>query len=157
MVDLCSVADLIFRREIVEEARSWLGTPYVHQSSCRGAGCDCLGLIRGIWRHVYGDEPEPTPAYSQDWAETGGSERLLGAARRHMTEIAVGDASAGDMLLFRMRSGAIAKHIGVLVEGKARGGRMIHAYSGHSVLETPISPAWQKRICAAFKFPLRAR
>ena len=33
---------------IVRAARGWIGTPYVHQASVRGAGCDCLGLLRGV-------------------------------------------------------------------------------------------------------------
>ena len=32
---------------IVAAARTWIGTPYEHQASCRGAGTDCLGLLRG--------------------------------------------------------------------------------------------------------------
>jgi len=43
----------------VREARRWIGTPYVHQACCRGAGTDCLGLIRGVWVALYGREPEP--------------------------------------------------------------------------------------------------
>jgi hypothetical protein len=31
----------------VEIARGWIGTPYLHQASRRGAGADCLGLVRG--------------------------------------------------------------------------------------------------------------
>jgi len=42
------------------------GTPYVHQASARGAGTDCLGLLRGEWREVLGREPEHVPAYSMD-------------------------------------------------------------------------------------------
>lgn len=29
-------------------ARTWIGTPYVHQGSAQGAGADCLGLVRGV-------------------------------------------------------------------------------------------------------------
>ncbi|NCO16648.1 MAG: peptidase, partial [Alphaproteobacteria bacterium] len=47
-----------FQARIVAEARRWIGTPYVHQSSARGAGTDCLGLLRGVWRALYGVEPE---------------------------------------------------------------------------------------------------
>ena len=43
------------------EARRWLGTPYRHQASRMGVGCDCLGLVRGVWRSLYGAEPEATP------------------------------------------------------------------------------------------------
>ena len=39
-----------FTTRIVDLARGWIGTPYLHQASCRGIGCDCLGLVRGVWR-----------------------------------------------------------------------------------------------------------
>ena len=55
--------------QVVGAARGWIGTPYVHQASVRGAGCDCLGLLRGVWREVIGAEPETPPAYTPDWAE----------------------------------------------------------------------------------------
>ena len=58
--------------EIVSAVREWLGTPYRHQASCKGAGCDCLGLLRGLWREVLGAEPEAIPAYSMDWSEPAG-------------------------------------------------------------------------------------
>jgi len=59
---------------IVGIARTWIGTPYLHQASVLGVGCDCLGLLRGIWREVYGAEPEAIPAYTQDWSEPQGAE-----------------------------------------------------------------------------------
>ena len=68
--------------EIVEKARIWLNTPYLHQASRRGAGCDCLGLLRGVWRDHLGAEPESIPAYTEDWSEAAGREDLLTAARR---------------------------------------------------------------------------
>ena len=46
---------------VVKAARAWLGTPYRHQASTLGAGCDCLGLLRGVWRALYGDEPVAVP------------------------------------------------------------------------------------------------
>ena len=50
-------------------AQAWIGTPYRHQAAVRGAGCDCLGLLRGVWRELYGREPEVPPPYSPDWDE----------------------------------------------------------------------------------------
>ncbi|MDF1729794.1 MAG: peptidase, partial [Sulfitobacter sp.] len=58
-------------------ARAWIGTPYIHQASRQGAGCDCLGLLRGLWRELYGSEPEAVPAYSRDWSEPQGAELLM--------------------------------------------------------------------------------
>ena len=81
--------------DIVLLARAWLGTPYHHQASCRGAGTDCIGLIRGIYRELYGREAQALPAYTRDWAEAAGQETLLDAARRHLVEIAPSRSRAG--------------------------------------------------------------
>lgn len=137
------------RSEIVAEARRWIGTPYCHQASCWGAGCDCLGLIRGVWRAFHGTEPEAAPPYSPDWAEATGEETLLGAARRHLREVPAGSAAAGDVLIFRMGMGVPAKHCGV----QTGDGTLVHAYWGRSVTETRLTPWWSRRAVAAFAFP----
>lgn len=141
---------------VIAAARGWLGTPYHHQASVKGAGCDCLGLARGIWREVVGQEPVAVPAYSPDWGETGRREVLLDAARALLTEVPVAAAGPGALLLFRMDPRAIAKHLGVLCDGSARGGRFIHAYDRLGVIEQSLTLAWQRRIAFAFVFPARA-
>ncbi len=139
---------------VVAAARGWIGTPYVHQAACRGGGSDCLGLIRGLWRELYGTEPAPVPAYSRDWDEAGRRELLWRAARRHLREKPVEARQPGDVLLFRMRRGAVAKHLGVL--GRAGSDpSFIHAYSGHGVVESALSAPWARRIVACFAFPER--
>jgi NlpC/P60 family putative phage cell wall peptidase len=135
--------------EVVRLARAWIGTPYHHQASARGIGTDCLGLIRGIWRDLYGDDAEAPPAYSRDWAEGAGRETLLEAARRHLAEIEIDDARPGDVLLFRLRAGAMAKHAGI-VAGAAT---MIHAMEGSGTAEVHLGRWWRRRIAAAFAFP----
>ncbi|WP_371153698.1 peptidase [Jannaschia sp. 2305UL9-9] len=138
---------------IVRTARSWIGTPYVHQGAVRGAGTDCLGLIRGVWTAVYGAEPEAVPAYTADWSEPQKQEVLWSAAARHMVRVPPGRAFIpGECLLFRMRDGAVAKHLGIL----SRAGdtpAFIHAYSGHGVVESGLSAPWVRRIAARFDFP----
>ena len=137
---------------IVAEARLWIGTPYVHQASTKGAGCDCLGLLRGVWRGLLGTEPEPVPAYTRDWSEASGKEALWRAAERWL--VAAGpELAEGDVLLFRMREEAVAKHLGIAADGVG-GPAVIHAYSGHGVVESPLGPALSRRIVARFRFPL---
>ncbi|WP_416915678.1 MAG: NlpC/P60 family protein [Roseicyclus sp.] len=139
---------------VVRAARGWIGTPYVHQASCRGAGCDCLGLLRGVWREVLGAEPETVPAYTADWSEAGGQERLWAAAMRHLHQKPLAEAVAGDVLLFRMRDEGVAKHLGLQAEiGPAAS--FIHAYSGRGVVESALTPPWARRIVARFVFPER--
>ena len=87
---------------VIAVARSWLGTPYHDQASLRGVGCDCLGLARGVWREVVGDEPFPIPPYSRDWGETGPREVLAEGARQMMPEIMPSEARSGTLVLFRM-------------------------------------------------------
>lgn len=135
----------------VAAARRWIGTPYVHQCSVRGAGADCLGLIRGIWRECFGREPGAVPPYSPDWSEPQGEERLWEAARAHLAEKPATEAAPADVILFRMRAGAVAKHLGLQsVVGPAPA--FIHAYSGQGVVESPLTPPWARRIVARFAF-----
>jgi NlpC/P60 family putative phage cell wall peptidase len=139
---------------VVGAARGWLGTPYVHQASCRGAGADCLGLVRGVWREVVGPEPAAVPPYSPDWGETGQDEVLWGAALSWL-EPAPAEAP-GDVLLFRMRDGGIAKHLGIAVAVGPQAA-FVHAYSGHRVVESPLSAPWARRIVARFRYPMGVR
>lgn len=138
--------------DIVTIARSWIGTPYLHQASVKGVGADCLGLLRGVWRECCdGTEPEVIPAYTADWSEPQGEERLRDAAIRHLDPCDGAPLASGQVLLFRMRTGAVAKHLGILGQVCATP-TFIHAYSGHGVVESPLSQPWQRRIAARFAF-----
>ncbi|TKT81236.1 NlpC/P60 family protein [Aquamicrobium sp. LC103] len=137
--------------EVVAEAMRWLGTPYRHQGAMRGVGCDCLGLVRGVWREIYGREPETSGSYAPDWAEAGTGEPLLEAARRHCIEKPIGEMEPGDLILFRWKPPHAAKHLGILFTSDS----FIHAYQGHSVLISPLVPQWRRKIAGAFAFPDR--
>ncbi|MEO0681852.1 MAG: NlpC/P60 family protein [Pseudomonadota bacterium] len=143
------------RARLVRAALLWRGTPYRHQASCRGAGTDCLGLIRGVWREVIGPEPFTPPPYSADWSEADADETLLTGARRWMRERPLDQAEAGDVVVMRMRERAAAKHMGLLTEVGGPEPRMIHAYSGRGVVLSSIGASWRSRIVAAFSFPER--
>lgn len=135
--------------EPVRLARTWIGTPYHHQASVKGVGTDCLGLIRGIWLELYGAESEAPPAYSRDWGEANGEETLLAAARRHLIEVPRAEAKPGDVLVFRIRAGSVAKHAAL----RASPASMIHAMEGYLVSEIMLTPWWQRRLVAVFSFP----
>jgi NlpC/P60 family putative phage cell wall peptidase len=139
----------VSRAAIVDEARRWIGTPYRHQASLIHVGCDCLGLVRGVWRALIGPEPEQPPPYSPDWAEAGGAEAVALAAHRHLTAIDTGAFRAGDVLLFRFRDHAPAKHLGIATSAT----HMVHAHGGACVAEAPIGSHWRKQIVGAFAFP----
>jgi NlpC/P60 family putative phage cell wall peptidase len=134
---------------VIAAARSWLGTPYHDQASLRGVGCDCLGLARGVWRELVGDEPFPIPPYSRDWGETGPREVLADGAASMLIPIATADIGPGALILFRMTPRAIAKHVGILTAPD----RFIHSYERLGVVEEVLTPVWRRRIAFAFLFP----
>jgi NlpC/P60 family putative phage cell wall peptidase len=143
------IAMPITRTQIIAEARSWIGTPYRHQASLKGIGCDCLGLVRGVWRALIGPEPQAAGAYSRDWAEASGTEALAEAARRHLVEIERAAFAPGDVLLFRYRERYPAKHAAIVSAPDT----MVHAHDGAAVAEVAIAPWWCRRLAYAFRFP----
>ncbi|HEV2561916.1 MAG TPA: hypothetical protein VGT78_07225 [Rhizomicrobium sp.] len=136
--------------DIVCAARGWIGTPYLHQASVRGAGADCLGLLRGVWRELAGDEPETVPAYSQDWAEATGEETLFNALARHFAFIDPREIAAGDIALFRMAPRGPAKHCGIVAE-KSGALTLIHARQNKRVSEEKFSILWRRKLAFAFR------
>jgi NlpC/P60 family putative phage cell wall peptidase len=138
------------RTRIIAEARAFIGTPYRHQASLKGVGCDCLGLVRGVWRAIHGAEPETTPAYTRDWAEARGNEALADAARRHLDQLNDPQTfTPGDVLLFRYRDRYPAKHAAIATARDT----MVHAHDGAAVAEVDIAPWWRRRLAFAFRFP----
>lgn len=135
-----------YRRIVVAEAERWIGTPYRHQGSTRGVGCDCLGLVLGIARAL-GANVMPVPAYGDDALAAG--ERLLAGARAQLREIPVASAGDSDILCLRWQAAMAASHLGVI----AGAGRFIHAYQGIGVVSSALVPSWRRRIAAAFQFP----
>ncbi|WP_375285289.1 NlpC/P60 family protein [Marinicauda pacifica] len=138
---------------VVEAARLWIGTPFCHQASARGRGCDCLGLIRGVYRDIYGREapalPDNPADYRPDWAQRGAEERLLTGLSRHLNTLPAGRAQAGDVLVFRMRIYGPASHCAI-VSGP---GAMLHAWQRRGVCETALCAGWRRRTVARFGFP----
>jgi NlpC/P60 family putative phage cell wall peptidase len=134
--------------DVVTAARSFLGTPYRHQASLAGAGCDCLGLLRGVWRALYGAEPMAMPAYRADMRDPENADALRQAAETFLVN-QTGPLEAGQVVLFRLGGMAEAKHCGILVGPQ----RFIHAQERLGVVEANLTEAWARRVSGRFRFP----
>ena len=143
---------MITGEQFSAEAKRWIGTPYRHQASAFGAGTDCLGLIRGVWRALIGHEPEIIEAYTSDWLEPTGEEAVLTAANRWLIPKSLKSTSVGEVIVFRMRDGCVAKHLGITSE-KHGYPTFIHSYTDHGVVESYLSPPWLRRVVGRFAFP----
>jgi NlpC/P60 family putative phage cell wall peptidase len=138
----------MMREIIVAAAQEWLGTPYRHQAATLGAGCDCLGLLRGVWRSLYGSEPLTVPAYRADWRDGAHASTLLEAAETllHRTD---DPPQPGQVVLFQLRRALAPKHCGILVSPT----RFIHAQEQLGVVEANLSDGWRRRVAGVFEFP----
>ena len=135
--------------DIVTIARGWIGTPYRHQASLKGVGCECLGLLRGVWRERHGAEPESLPPYAPDWS-AGGAETLRDGLARYLTAVPLDAIKPGDIALFRMAARAPARHCGLVAERD--GARtLIHARQNRAVREELFSPFWRARLAWLFR------
>lgn len=136
------------RQDIVDAARRWLGTPYRHQAATLGAGCDCLGLVRGVWREIYGDEPMALPAYRADWRDARHADELLAVAETLLRRADDGPR-AGQVILFRLGRTLAPKHCGIALGAD----RFIHAQERLGVIEANLGEGWRRRIAGLYDFP----
>jgi NlpC/P60 family putative phage cell wall peptidase len=75
--------------------------------------------------------------------------------------VPLNEFAAGDVLLFRWRSGLVAKHAAIVTTCGSRAAgadpgplaRMVHAHDGAVVAEVALSPWWRRRLAYAFAFP----
>lgn len=139
----------VMREDIIAEARSWIDTPWHHQASVKGIGCDCAGLVRGIGNVLgimdlneetieakefigYGRAPEP--------------KRLIKALNRFMNRIDVKKIQPADVLLFKLPE---PQHLAILTDQ----GTIIHALCKvGKVSEMILNANWQDLIVGAWKY-----
>lgn len=135
---------------VVHAVRGWLGTPFAHQGRLKGVGCDCLGLVLGVWEELGGAVSQEVPAYTPDWDEPGRAEVLWRACGSHLslTDVPV----AGDVLLFRMHPRSVAKHLGFLVPAPG-GDTLVHSVTRYGVVQTSLAAPLRRRQVAAFRLP----
>ena len=112
------------REQIVEEAKSWVGTPYLHQGFVKGlqGGVDCCMILIGVYRDFAEAVPmdtDPRP-YPMQWHLHRDEERYLGWFKKYATEVAT--PQIGDIALFRF--GRTVSHAGIVVADDV----MVHAY-----------------------------
>jgi len=137
-------------KEVITEARTWIGTPFHHQGRIKGRGADCVGLIIGVahalkltqWDYqTYNREPSP-----------GMMKQLLD---EQMIRIDSKGMRPGDILYLRFSQ---PQHVALLTENntiihineriapRKRGERM-----GRCV-EHGLNSTWTQRIVGVYRY-----
>lgn len=128
------------REKLIEEARSWIGTPWVHHQRCKGVGVDCVQFLVAT-AEANGVELDPIENYYR--SPSGDS--LLRDLEDRFERVPTDKIQPGDILLFQIRG--IPHHVGLKSD---RG--FIHAdQRANKVCEVSFGEVWQRLLVAAFE------
>ncbi|KVN08205.1 hypothetical protein WT09_30750 [Burkholderia stagnalis] len=130
------------RQQMVDEARTWLGTRWCHQGRLKGVAVDCAGLVVCVTRAV-GLEAQDVDGYSR---RPDGS--LLDVVRSQTLPVPPGAEDAGDVVIFQWNNDPY--HLALLT-GK---NSIIHAYAiNRAVVEHDIDARWRAAIVGFRRIP----
>jgi cell wall-associated NlpC family hydrolase len=133
------------REQIVEEARTYLGTPFHHQARLRGVAVDCVGLIVGV-AHALGLSDADYTQYPR----RPNGELVPQLERAGYREIEIAAARPGDLLcLWLLPRSRKPAHLAIRTDYG-----IIHT-DGHvgRVVEISYADDFVRRTCAAYAFP----
>ena len=115
------------RQAVIDEARSWLRTPYRSNARLKGAGADCAMLPLDVYASVLGLPTVPIPAYQAEWHLHHDVEVYLDTVRA-LGGIEVQAPQPGDFALWRV--GRVYSHGAIVVDWP----NVIHAVNPSGVI-----------------------
>jgi cell wall-associated NlpC family hydrolase len=116
----------ITQQLIVNEAMSWLNTPYHHEGDIKGAGVDCAMLLVKVY-HDVGLIPEIDPRpYPRDWHMHRDDERYLDWVKQYADSVE--HPQPGDLALFQF--GRCVAHGAIIIEWPL----VIHAFALNKIV-----------------------
>ena len=135
-----------FRQRIVDEAKSWIGTPYRLGSCLKGVGVDCAQFVAAVYKAA-GIMPaeDKVEIFTHDWFLHTVEERyLLRVVKyaRKMMETQVyqtTQASPGNLVLTKAAASRVYNHAGIVVAWP----KIIHAVDPKvELISACVSPLW---------------
>lgn len=130
---------MVTRAQFLAEARSWIGTPWLHQGRNR-YGVDCIGLVL-VTAWALGLTDYDVKGYGR----VPDADFLRSECERLM--VRVNEPQPGDVYLMRFKREP--QHLAIATE---RG--LLHAYAGAGrVVETSLPPQWRERIVGVYAVP----
>lgn len=131
------------QNDIVQAARSFMGTPFVHQGRIPGRALDCAGLVIVVARTLNIEH------FDVDGYGRNPHQGLLEATidrNNCLFSVALNEISPGDILL--MRFAREPQHLAIYA-----GETLIHSYEAvGKVCEHGIDATWRSRIVKAYRF-----
>lgn len=144
---------MITREQIVEETKSWVGTPWQHQACVKGDGVDCAMMVVGVAMGLdltNEEQVNSIPNYPRDWHFHNEASMLLPIVESFDVEqIDFEDMKPGDILIFKVAK--CESHLGILVSEDT----FVHAFNTSKVkrvVETRLDDRWTSRLSRVYSF-----
>ncbi len=123
-------------------ADEWVGTPFHHQASIKGVGCDCAGLIKGVGVE-YGMTVHGIP---DDYGVDPDPKIMIATLEKNL--VRCDSIELADVLLFTLS--VHPQHLAI-----TNGSRMIHAYRPMGkVVHHILDDIWKRRVHSSYRFPV---
>lgn len=111
---------------MVEEAKTWVNTPYHSMAKLKGIGVDCVQLLIGVYENCHLIEGFDTGTYSHEWHLHKGEERYLQGLLLFCDKVS--SMKKGDILVYQY--GRCISHAGIYIGDN----QLIHAYVDRGVI-----------------------
>ena len=139
------VVERVERLAVVQEALTWLGTPYLHQGRIRGAGVDCGQLLECVFEGAGVIQPTKIEDYPHDWHLHRSEERYLETVERVAHKVDR-DPLPGDIILYRfdkaISHGAIVVAWPTLIHSYIRLGVILDDAERNGILRKAQQGVW---------------
>ena len=107
----------IWRDKVLEEAKSWVGTPHVHHTLVKGLGADCGLFIIGVYSNIGLIKEDKPEFYPEDWAfHKPVGDMFETIVKRYCVEIKEEELRPGDLILYQF--GKCLSHGSLLVDNE---------------------------------------
>lgn len=118
-------------KAIIEEAYTWLGTPYKYAHQEKGSGTDCSGMVMRVYETATG---EKLPRNSAKQAE-------------YCSEISADKVESGDLVFFATgKDPRKVSHVGIVIDNE----NFIHASSSKGVVVSKLTSNYYQRTFIMF-------
>lgn len=130
--------------QIVEQARTWIGTPFYHAGREKGLGVDCIGLVISVC-----NELDLIGGYDyREYSQIAPSGTMRTMLLPFFSELGGNDPDlAGDVLLFTI--GGLEQHVAIYTGDD---NRIVHAFQSVGfVAENDFKGLWVRVCTGSFR------
>ncbi len=118
-------------RMIIDEAYSWLGTPYAYARSEKGVATDCSGMVLEVYEKITGIKLPRNSAKQAEFCKSIGQK----------------DVKVGDLVFFATgKNENVISHVGIMVDEK----NFIHASASKGVVISDLTQPYFVRTFRGF-------